>query len=76
MKDCGTSRISVLTYKTQLSTFSEHEFPFTSTYSLLRVYTNETVPGEGDWLEIAVARFPTEGPMYNGTLRGLLEEGV
>lgn len=40
------------------------------------VYTNETVSREGDWLEIAVARAPTEGRMYNGALRGLLEKGV
>lgn len=44
--------------------------------SSLGVYTNETVSGEGDWLEIAVAWDPTEGRMHNGAPRGLLEKGV
>lgn len=48
----------------------------TSTWSSHRVYTNETVPGEGDWLEIAVARVPTEGRIYNRAPRDLLEKGV
>lgn len=63
-------------YQALLNRSLECEFCYISTESSLWVYTNQIVSGEDDWQEIAVARIPTEGRMYNRALRGLLKDGV